>query len=47
MRIFQISCADWQSNITTEGSARLRVGVKRPPMGAVGRCPAVPGEVCP
>ncbi len=29
----------------TEGSDRPRVGAKRPPGGAVGRCPAMPGVV--
>jgi hypothetical protein len=29
----------------TQGSARPRAEAKRPPMGAVGRCPAMPGEV--
>ncbi|TMV13748.1 NAD(P)H-hydrate dehydratase [Arenibacterium halophilum] len=29
----------------TEGSARPRAGAKRPPGGAVGRCPAMPGVV--
>jgi len=27
----------------TEGSARAWGGVKRPPVGRVGRCPAMPG----
>ena len=31
-------------NSQIEGSPGPRVGVKPPPMGAVGGCPAVPGE---
>ena len=31
-------------NELTQGSPRPRVGVKPPPGGAVGGCPAMPGE---